>query len=190
MANRLTQIVTKTGDKGETSLANGVRVRKDNVRIVALGEVDELNCCIGLLLCELSPQGFVQDLLKQVQHDLFDLGAQLACPDVDRLQASCVSELEQALETMRQTLTPLKEFILPNGNKPMVQAHFARAVARRCERALVQLNQLEPLNPWLLQYINRLSDGLFIVARMLAKDSSEEEILWQTRTPPSVSDKR
>ncbi len=187
MANRLSKIVTKRGDKGETSLAGGVRVRKDSARIMALGEVDELNCCIGLLLCELTNTHFLYSLLQQIQHDLFDVGGQLACPDTARFQASCVTELEQAIEEMRATLAPLKEFILPNGSKSVAQAHFARAVCRRCERALVHLDSHEAVNPLLLQYINRLSDGLFIMARILAKDSSEEEILWHSKQPTKNS---
>lgn len=181
MGNRLSKIVTKTGDKGETGLAGGMRVSKNHPRIHALGEVDELNCCIGLLRDALPSKHELELLLSQIQHDLFDLGGQLAMPEHELFQALCLEQLETQLEKLNQNLPPLKEFILPAGSHGVAQAHFARAVCRRCERSLVTLNEVESLNPLLLQYINRLSDGLFIIARTLAHHSQQGEVLWQNR---------
>lgn len=181
MGNRLSKIVTKTGDAGETGLAAGIRVKKDHPRIVALGEIDELNCCVGLLRSELEDSHELQPLLNQIQQDLFDIGGQLAMPEYELLKPAGLDELEENLDTLNQTLEPLKEFILPSGSKAVTQAHFARAVCRRAERNLVSLNSMESLSPLVLQYINRLSDGLFIMARILAKAEENTETLWQSR---------
>jgi len=177
MGNRLSKIVTKTGDGGETGLADGQRMSKSAPRIVALGTVDELNAAIGLLLTEILPDDVVKKLLL-IQHDLFDLGGELAIPRHNAITSQQVTALETWLATMNATLSPLKEFILPGGCRAAAQCHVARTVARRTERVLVNLGQTTALNPASLQYANRLSDVLFVLARALNQHANVPDVLW------------
>jgi cob(I)alamin adenosyltransferase len=177
MGHRLSKIVTRTGDKGETGLATGERLAKSAPRVQAQGEVDELNCTVGLLLVQELPQA-LRDSLALVQHELFDLGGELSMPGSALVKESCLLRLESELQKLNQDLPPLKEFVLPGGNAAAAAAHLARAVARRAERALWALNALEPLNPLAPQYLNRLSDYLFVCARVLARMHGGREVSW------------
>lgn len=181
MGNRLSKISTKTGDRGETGLGDGSRVRKDSQRVHTLGEVDELNSWIGILRAELDANDELQPLLSQIQHDLFDLGGELAVPGYNLLNEQLLTDLETHLVNWNETLPPLKEFILPGGSKPAAQCHMARTVARRAERAYVSLMQSDTINELGLRYLNRLSDILFVLARVLARRNNGQEVLWQSR---------
>jgi cob(I)alamin adenosyltransferase len=161
MGNRLTQIATRTGDEGTTGLGNNQRVSKNSLRVHAMGDVDELNSHIGLLLCETMPQD-VRTLLVEVQHQLFNLGGELSIPGFELLKAEAVAVLDQALEKYNAQLPKLEEFILPAGNRAASQAHICRTVARRAERATVALGNEEALNDAPRQYLNRLSDLMFV----------------------------
>jgi cob(I)alamin adenosyltransferase len=183
MSNRLTRLYTRRGDKGTTGLANGNRVAKSHPRIEALGDVDELNSLLGLLVAELSPGDPLYPELLGIQNDLFDLGGELAVADKQYrvIDASCLEALEEQLDSRNETLPPLQEFILPGGNRAAAQAHLARAVCRRAERRMVELAATETVNPLAIAYLNRLSDLLFVYARLLARRDGGSEILWQPR---------
>ena len=181
MGHRLSKIVTRTGDQGETGLASGERLAKSAPRVQALGEVDELNCTIGLLLVQELPEG-LRASLSLIQHELFDLGGELSLPGAALIKESTLLRLENELHQLNENLPPLKEFVLPGGNAPAAAAHLARAVARRAERALWTLNALEPLNPLAPQYLNRLSDYLFICARVLARMHGRGEVSWKKQS--------
>jgi cob(I)alamin adenosyltransferase len=178
MANRLTKIYTRTGDDGTTGLADGSRVAKDSLRIAAIGEVDEVNSVVGLLLAEELPDE-VRTSLTAVQHDLFDMGGELSVPGHTMIDEGHVAGLEQALETANSTLPALKEFLLPGGTRAAATAHVARTVCRRAERAIVALSHAETVRPLLLQYVNRLSDLLFVYARALNRHAGQADVLWQ-----------
>lgn len=178
MANRLSKIYTRTGDTGATGLADGTRVAKDSLRIQALGEVDELNAVIGLMLTE-PVSDKVKHCLTRVQHDLFDLGGELCMPGHLVLKPERVTALEDALDAWNEALPPLKEFILPGGSKPAAYCHLARTVCRRVERTLHALNAKEPLSAVSLQYMNRLSDLLFVLSRVLNKEANVPDVLWE-----------
>ena len=177
MANRLSKIVTRTGDKGTTGLADGTRVSKDSMRIHCLGSVDELNSHLGLLLCEILPDD-IRTLLLAIQNDLFDLGGSLAYP-VAPFSVDKLTRLDAAIELYNAALPPLKEFILPGGTRAASQCHIARTVARRAEREMVALSHLEepPANG--LPFLNRVSDLLFVLSRALNRSSGQTETLWQ-----------
>jgi cob(I)alamin adenosyltransferase len=177
MANRLSKIVTRTGDKGTTGLADGTRVGKDSVRIHCLGTVDELNSHLGLLLSETMPQD-IRDLLLQVQNDLFDLGGSLAYP-VSPFTEEKLAGLDSAIAHYNAGLPPLREFILPGGTRAASLCHIARTVARRAERELVSLAQGEEAPPFGLPYLNRLSDLLFVLSRVLNRSEGQAETLWK-----------
>jgi cob(I)alamin adenosyltransferase len=179
MGNRLTQIATRTGDDGTTGLGDNTRVRKDHLRIQALGDVDELNSNIGLLLCEPLP-GAVRELLVDVQHQLFDLGGELAMPGLALLKPEALLQLDQALAGHNAALPRLLEFILPAGTRSAVLAHVCRTVARRAERAVVALGAREPLNDTLRRYLNRLSDLLFVLARVLNRVDGGDDVYWKS----------
>ncbi|MFC3627717.1 cob(I)yrinic acid a,c-diamide adenosyltransferase [Vogesella amnigena] len=181
MGHRLSRIITRTGDAGTTGLGDGSRVSKHSPRIHALGEVDELNCIVGLIRCEpLAAE--VDALLAEVQHDLFDLGSELAVPGYQALQETQLAMLEQQAASWNETLPMLKEFILPGGCKAAALAHQARAVCRRAERSVVALDEVEPGLPALpRQYLNRLSDVLFILTRVLNAAAGVSDVLWQPR---------
>lgn len=183
MANRLTQIATRTGDDGTTGLGDGSRVAKDNLRICAMGEVDELNSHLGVLLAEPLPAE-VRECLVVVQHELFNLGGELSIPGFELLKPSAVSHLDDALAHYNAGLPRLKEFILPAGTRSAALAHVARSVARRAERALVALGASEPLRAAPRQYLNRLSDLLFVLARVLNRANLDglggDDVYWNS----------
>ncbi len=185
MSNRLTRIYTRSGDKGTTGLANGSRVAKYHPRIEALGDVDELNSLLGCLLAELSADDTLAPLLLRVQNDLFDLGGELAVadPNYTVITVQVVEWLEAELDVLNESLPPLQEFILPGGNRAAAQAHLARSICRRAERRAVALAETESLNPQGVAYLNRLSDLLFVCARVLSRRDGGEEVLWQPRPP-------
>lgn len=180
MGYRLSRIVTRTGDDGSTGLGDGSRTSKDAPRVVAMGEVDELNSVIGVLLAEPLPEP-ISTWLNQVQHDLFDLGAELAVPGYHALHDTHVQELEAQLGALNADLPPLKEFILPGGGRPAALAHQARSVCRRAERALVVLAHVDEVSVPARQYLNRLSDALFILARWLNRETGHSDVLWQPK---------
>nr|WP_315231991.1 cob(I)yrinic acid a,c-diamide adenosyltransferase [uncultured Albidiferax sp.] len=180
MANRLTQIATRTGDDGTTGLGDNTRVRKDSLRVQAMGDVDELNSHIGLLLCEPLPEG-VRVLLVEVQHQLFNLGGELSIPGFELLKPEAVLALDQALAEHNATLPRLAEFILPAGTRAASQAHVCRTVARRAERTVVALEQLESLKDTPRQYLNRLSDLLFVLARVLNRMDGGDDVYWKSQ---------
>lgn len=186
MGYRLSKIYTKTGDDGTTGLGTTQRIGKDSDRIAAIGDIDELNCCIGLLLEALPAESRHNAYLRQVQHDLFDLGGELAMPEYKLLDELILTQLEEQIDKLNEALAPLRNFILPGGNEMAARAHLARSVCRRGERTLVRFNQAED-HPHLLaqQYLNRLSDFLFVLARTLVHDHQDAEILWQSRHRPS-----
>lgn len=178
MGNRLSRIVTRTGDAGTTGLGDGSRVTKDSARIEAIGTVDELNSAIGLLATTPGLPAGITKLLLTIQHDLFDLGGELAVPGHSALTSSHIEELEQAVESHNATLPPLKEFILPGGSEAAARCHLARSIARRAERCCWTLAGPEVVNRLALVYLNRLSDLLFVLARVLARANGGSEILW------------
>lgn len=178
MGNRLSKIYTRTGDDGTTGLGDGSRVPKNSPRVKACGDVDELNSVIGLLLCEEMVEE-VRLLLTGIQHRLFDLGGELSIPGHQIVTAAQVAELEQALDGFNSGLSPLKEFILPGGCRASAVCHLARTVARRAERELVSLRQLEEVNAVGLQYLNRLSDLLFVLARVFNQQAGLSDVLWR-----------
>ncbi len=183
MANRLTQIATRTGDDGTTGLGDNTRVPKYSLRVQAMGDVDELNSNLGVLLCEPMP-GAVRELLIDVQHQLFNLGGELSIPGYELLKLDAVLALDQALETHNATLPRLQEFILPAGTRAASLAHVCRCVARRAERAVVALGNEEPLNDAPRQFLNRLSDLLFVLARVLNRHRSDgstgDDVYWRS----------
>lgn len=178
MANRLTRIYTRTGDGGETGLADGSRVDKDAPRIAAMGDIDELNSTIGVLLAEALPDD-VRACLTNVQNDLFDLGGELSVPGHPILTEAHVTNLESALDGFNATLPALKDFILPGGSRSAALAHVARTVCRRAERRLVTLGKSEAVPDLACPYLNRLSDLLFVISRVLNRTSGGSDVLWQ-----------
>ena len=178
MGNRLSKIVTRTGDAGTTGLGDGSRTTKDSLRIDAIGEVDELNSTLGVLLCEDLPEN-VRAALLDIQHDLFDLGGELCLPGMAVMKDAQVARLEELAETFNADLPRLKEFILPGGTRAAALAHLARTVCRRAERSMVRLNTAEPLSDAARRYINRLSDLLFILGRLLNRTGGRGDVLWQ-----------
>lgn len=180
MGKRLSKIVTRTGDDGSTGLADGCRLLKSHIRVQCLGEVDELNAIVGLCISHIS-QHNIEEILLHIQHDLFDLGAELCQPSNEIVLQSHVQLLEQYATIFNEALEPLTEFILPGGSVGCAQLHLARTVCRRVERSLVELNTIERVNPVSLMYLNRLSDLFFILSRTLSLHSGYKEIYWQSR---------
>jgi cob(I)alamin adenosyltransferase len=178
MGNRLSKIITRTGDEGTTGLGDGSRVLKDSARIEAIGTVDELNSTVGLLRATPDLPLPVSRLLLRVQHDLFDLGGELAVPGYSVLTAAHVTALEDAVEEFNAQLPPLKEFILPGGSEAAARCHVARTLARRAERRCWTLARAENTRGMALIYLNRLSDLLFVLARTLARHEGNNEVLW------------
>ena len=176
--NRLSKIVTRTGDAGTTGLGDGSRTTKDSLRIDAIGEVDELNSCLGVLLCEDLPDT-VRTALLDVQNDLFDLGGELCLPGMEVIKDTQVARLEEQAEAFNADLPMLKEFILPGGTRAAAFAHLCRTVCRRAERSMVRLHTAEPLSEAARRYINRLSDLLFILGRALNRAGGRGDVLWQ-----------
>ncbi|HZP12331.1 MAG TPA: cob(I)yrinic acid a,c-diamide adenosyltransferase [Nevskiaceae bacterium] len=178
MGHRLSKIVTRTGDKGTTGLATGDRVAKTHARIRALGDVDELNSQLGVVLTQDLPEP-VRKALTRIQHQLFDLGGELSMPGAVVVGEKQLMELERDVLQLNLDLPPLKEFVLPGGNAPAAACHLARAIARRAERSLWMLNEAEPINPISLRFANRLSDLLFVSARVLARADGGKEVSWR-----------
>lgn len=178
MGNRLSRIVTRTGDDGSTGLGDGSRVRKDTARIEALGGVDELNCTIGVLLSNRLPDEQAVPTLTEVQHDLFDLGGELSIPGSAFLTDERVAWLEEQIELFNRALPPLKEFVLPGGGTAASASHIARAVCRRAERGCWALARTEQVSATGLHYLNRLSDLLYVLARVFARAERGTEPLW------------
>jgi len=179
LGNRLSKIYTRTGDDGTTGLGDGSRVPKDGPRVEAYGCVDEANSAIGVVLAVPGIPAEVAELLTRVQHELFDLGGELCIPGHRAIQASHVLALEQALDTFNGRLPPLQEFILPGGGPAAAACHLARAISRRAERRSWTLARAEAVAPEPLQYLNRLSDLLFVLARVLARHETGSEVLWK-----------
>ena len=181
MGNRLSKIYTRTGDGGTTGLGDGTRVAKDSARVTAYGTIDEANCAIGLVLA--SPAGEVpeaiRELLTTVQHQLFDLGGELCIPGHAAIFDADIEALERALDAHNASLPPLKEFILPGGGEAAARCHLARTIVRRAEREAVTLAHHDPVRPQAIGYLNRLSDLLFVLARVLARASGGGEVLWK-----------
>ena len=179
MGNRLSQIATRTGDDGTTGLGDNTRVSKNSGRPHAMGDVDELNSHIGLLLCETLPQD-VRDLLIDIQHQLFNLGGELSMPGYELLKDDALLQLDNALAHYNANLPRLLEFILPAGTRAASQAHICRTVARRAERHVVALAQAEAMRPAPRQYLNRLSDLLFVLARVLNRVDGGDDVYWKS----------
>jgi cob(I)alamin adenosyltransferase len=177
MGNRLSKIATRTGDKGTTGLGDGSRVDKDNVRIQAIGEVDELNSNLGVLLAEPLPDDMREELVS-IQHDLFDLGGELCIPGYQMIKEEHVERLDALLAKYNATLPALTEFILPAGARAAALAHVCRTVCRRAERAIVTLGKTETIHDFPRQYVNRLSDLMFVLARVLNRFAGGSDVLW------------
>lgn len=179
MGKRLSKIYTRTGDDGSTGLGDGARVPKDSPRVTAYGTTDELNCTIGLVLACADVPAPVREVLDQVQHDLFDLGGELCIPGMAMIDDADIERLEQQLDQFNAELPALKEFILPGGGMAAAHCHLARTVCRRAERETVTLSREEDIRPQAIRYLNRLSDLLFVLARVLARAGGHGEVLWQ-----------
>jgi len=184
MGNRLTQIATRTGDNGTTGLGDNTRVSKNSLRVHAMGDVDELNSHIGLLLCDDMPES-VRILLGSIQHELFNLGGELSIPGFELLKPEAVQALDDALAEHNAALPKLQEFILPAGTRAASQAHVCRTVARRAERAVVALGNEEALKDTPRQYLNRLSDLMFVLARVLNRHRTDgtvgDDVYWKSQ---------
>ena len=184
MSNRLTQIATRTGDDGTTGLGDGTRVPKDHLRVQTMGEVDELNSTLGVLLAEPLPEE-MRELLLTIQHELFNLGGELSIPGYTLLKSQAVARLDEALARYNAQLPRLKEFILPGGTRSAALAHVSRTVARRAERALVALAAHEAVNEAPRQYLNRLSDLMFVLARVLNRANLDgrggDDVYWRSQ---------
>jgi cob(I)alamin adenosyltransferase len=186
MGNRLTQIATRTGDAGTTGLGNNQRVSKNSLRVHAMGEVDELNSHIGVLLCEDMPLD-VRDVLVEIQHQLFNLGGELSIPGFELLKDEAVMALDEALENYNEQLPRLEEFILPAGTRGASLAHVCRTVARRAERAVVALGNEESIREAPRQYLNRLSDLMFVLARVLNRMHGGDDVYWKSERMKKTS---
>jgi cob(I)alamin adenosyltransferase len=184
MGNRLSKIYTRTGDTGTTGLGDGSRVPKDSARIEAIGAVDELNSTIGVLLAESVPEA-IEAVLTRVQHELFDLGGELSIPGYTAIADGHVEQLEKNLDNFNADLAPLKEFILPGGTRAAALAHVCRATCRRAERRLVKLAQSEQVSPLPQRYVNRLSDLMFVLCRVLNRSAGRNDVYWQKNRSPN-----
>jgi len=182
MGNRLSKIYTRTGDDGTTGLGDGSRTDKDGPRVAAYGTTDELNSIVGMLLA-LSVPDDVRSVLNEVQHHLFDLGGELCIPGHQAIQDEHVVWLEETLDHFNDALPALKDFILPGGSQAAATCHLARTVCRRAERLVVSLQRVEEVPPFSMKYLNRLSDLLFVIARVIAREDGGSEVLWQKDRP-------
>ncbi len=178
MGNRLSKIYTRTGDDGTTGLGDGSRVAKDSPRVDAYGTVDEANSAIGMVLADASVTPKLRKILTEVQHDLFELGGELCIPGHSAVTADFIARLERELDELNRELPPLKEFILPGGGTAAAACHLARTIVRRAERRATTLAHSETVRPEVLRYLNRLSDLLFVIARVLARAETGKEVLW------------
>lgn len=182
MGKRLSKIYTRTGDSGETGLGDGNRLFKDEPRVEAMGDIDELNSCLGLAIEELRADPDLRELtdfLRQIQHRVFDLGGEVSIPGFKIIEAHHVELIETELDGMNQALEPLDNFILPGGSKIIASLHLARSVCRRAERKLVHLSRVEDVNTDGMHFLNRLSDLLFVAARHCARVSGTDEVMWR-----------
>ncbi len=178
MGNRLSKIYTRTGDDGSTGLGDGSRVAKDSLRVAAYGTVDEANSCIGVVLAQAGVGDAIAACLTRVQHQLFDLGGELCIPGMALIQDGDIDALERDLDGFNEDLPPLKDFILPGGGPGAAHCHVARTVTRRAEREVIALSRVEDVRPQAIRYLNRLSDLLFVVSRVLARENAAGEVLW------------
>lgn len=178
MGHRLSRIYTRTGDEGTTALSNGARIDKDSPRIEAMGDVDEVNSAIGMVLAY-DLRESLRNCLTEVQHKLFDLGGELSMPGYETIRSEDVAAIEQDIDSFNADLPKLKEFILPGGGQAAAACHLARTICRRAERRMVTLSRQEDINPQGRIYLNRLSDLLFVVCRILARDEGGAEVLWR-----------
>lgn len=178
MGNRLSKLYTRTGDDGTSGLSSGTRIPKNHERMNAMGSVDELNSAIGLMICKLENQ-VLEDFYTAIQHDLFNLGGEISMPDHSFISQEKVDRLEKKIDEMNENLLPLKDFILPGGSEAASICHVARAIARRAERDLVTLHQIEAVSITSRRYLNRLSDLLFVTARIINKETGHTDILWR-----------
>jgi len=183
MGNRLSRIYTRTGDDGSTGLAGGVRVPKYSPRVQAVGDIDELNSAIGLVLAEPGADATVARTLTAIQHELFEIGGELAMPEYQTIDDAAVARLESVLDELNAELPPLRDFVLPRGTRAIASCHLARAICRRAERTLWLLDSTEPLREELPRYLNRLSDLLFVVARSMGRAESITEQQWNHDRP-------
>ncbi|MFU8896545.1 MAG: cob(I)yrinic acid a,c-diamide adenosyltransferase [Gammaproteobacteria bacterium] len=179
MGNRLSRIYTRTGDDGTTGLGDGTRIPKDDLRVEAFGTVDEANSAVGMVLAAPRLPEAIAACLTRVQHDLFDLGGELCIPGYTAITSGYVARLERELDDFNEPLPPLKDFILPGGGPAAAACHVARTVTRRAERRVWTLAQRDPVNPEASRYLNRLSDLLFVLARVIARHEQGSEVLWQ-----------
>jgi cob(I)alamin adenosyltransferase len=179
MGHRLSKIYTRTGDDGSTGLGDGSRTGKDSLRVHAYGNVDEANSAIGVVLAQSGIPDRIRACLTRVQHQLFDLGGELSIPGMALIQDADVEALERDLDAFNESLPPLKDFILPGGGAAAAHCHVARTVVRRAERDVVALARSEEVRPQTVRYLNRLSDLLFVIARVLAREHGAGEVLWQ-----------
>jgi len=179
MGHRLSKIYTRTGDDGTTGLGNGERVDKCDLRVEAFGTVDETNSALGLLLAEPDVPAAIRACLTRIQHELFEIGAELSLPGYRKITSEHVVLLERDLDQLNERLPPLEEFVLPGGSRAAATCHLARTICRRAERRAWAAAQMTTLNPELLRYLNRLSDLLFVMARVLARQDDGQETLWQ-----------
>lgn len=178
MGNRLSKIYTRTGDDGTTGLGDGSRIAKDSTRVEAYGTVDEANSAIGIVLAADAMPDAIRTCLTEVQHDLFELGGELCIPGHSAVTEAYIDRLEDDLDGFNEDLPRLKEFILPGGGQAAAACHLARAIVRRAERRVLSLASVEDVRPEVVKYLNRLSDLLFVVARVLARAESGQEVLW------------
>ncbi|ORE85395.1 ATP:cob(I)alamin adenosyltransferase [Oceanococcus atlanticus] len=183
MGNRLSKLTTRTGDAGETGIAGNRRLSKFHPRIQAIGDVDELNCCVGVLRSHPLPAP-LQPVLERIQQELFNLGGELAMPECHLINAEHVDALEAETDRFNASLPPLKDFVLPGGGAAAAAAHMARAVCRRAERSVWAAHAEEALRPALAQYLNRLSDLMFVFCRLLAREAAHDEVLWNKPAAP------
>jgi cob(I)alamin adenosyltransferase len=184
MGNRLSKIYTRTGDDGSTGLGDGSRTGKDSLRVGAYGTVDELNSTLGMVIASEGVGDDIREVLVQVQHELFDLGGELCIPGMAMVQGKDIDRLEAVLDAFNADLPALKDFILPGGGMAASTCHLARTVCRRAEREVVALGRVEAVRPEAQRYLNRLSDLLFVLARVLARRSGHGEVLWQHERRP------
>ncbi len=178
MGNRLSKIYTKTGDDGTTGLGDGSRVKKDSLRVDAMGDLDELNCSIGLLRSEKLPEP-IDSLLRQIQNALFDLGGELSIPDSNIFKPSIIEKIEIEIDRYNEFLPPLKEFLIPAGSKGVAFSHMCRSICRRAERKLVRLSESEHVKVESRMFINRLSDFFFVLARIIGSQDKVIESMWE-----------
>lgn len=183
MGNRLSKIYTRTGDDGTTGLGDGNRTMKDSARVEAYGTVDEANSCIGVVLANDGVPESVRVCLTEVQHDLFELGGELCIPGHAAITDAFIDRLEENLDAFNADLPRLKEFILPGGNPAAAACHYSRTVVRRAERRTTTLAAAEDVRPEVSRYLNRLSDLLFVIARILARQDGRDEVLWNRDRP-------